>query len=181
MSVAAYKLAWSIDTCPSARLVLLCLADHANDNGLCWPLLRRIQQATCLGYTTVTRYLKALEANGIIRRKRSEGGLGRSTQYQFVVVDSGKQSQNKPVKQSHSETVSQRNCSTVIGKQSHSERETVPQWDTNRKEPSVTINKHLRKDAHPLFERWYTGYPLKKDRGKAVKEFSKLDPDESPV
>lgn len=51
---------------------------------------------------------------------------------------------------------------------------------TNRPR-SPPANSSAKKDPHPLFERWYEAYPVKKSRQKAVEAFNKIDPDEELV
>ncbi|MCB0066021.1 MAG: helix-turn-helix domain-containing protein, partial [Caldilineaceae bacterium] len=109
MSVAARKWAWQVCAKPSAKLVLLCLAEHADDDGLCWPSLRRISELTRLSHATVTRCLACLEEDGHINRQRGKGGQGHSTKYQLAIGECQKRSHDDPVKQAQSETVAVRN------------------------------------------------------------------------
>lgn len=46
MSIAIMSAVWNTyDGTPARKLVLLALADHANDEGVCWPSLGRIAVA----------------------------------------------------------------------------------------------------------------------------------------
>jgi DNA-binding transcriptional ArsR family regulator len=57
-----------------SRLVLmLCLADHANDNGECFPSITRLAERSRLHRQNVMVHLKELEALGYITVKRVEG------------------------------------------------------------------------------------------------------------
>jgi DNA-binding transcriptional regulator YhcF (GntR family) len=143
MSIAVCKWAWKVCTYPSAKLVLLCLAEHSDNHGNCWPSLHRIKSMTGLGYTTVNRCLSHLEDNGLVDRKRGKGGKGHSTHYRLAVGNGAKQLRDEIVQQSQEETVSERNSPAVSVKQSHSEQQTVPLRDTNHKEPPLT-KKGLR-------------------------------------
>lgn len=72
--------AWSQDTKSSGeRLVLLALADHAGEDGECWPQTGRLGEKCALDRKTVQRHLTALDERGIIekvsRRKRPNGTL----------------------------------------------------------------------------------------------------------
>ena len=69
MSVEASKWAWEQAGLSAAeKLVLLCLADHADENGEnCFPSQRRIAQKTDLRKETVTRAVRALRDRGLIR------------------------------------------------------------------------------------------------------------------
>lgn len=70
-----------------AKVVMLKLADNANDEGVCWPSLQRIAGEGCLSRSTVCDRLSWLEAQGIISRQ--PGGArpgergGKTTTYQI--------------------------------------------------------------------------------------------------
>lgn len=59
---------------PSRKLVLMKLADNANDDGVCWPKVEYIADHCEMSERTVQRHLRDLEKQGLIRiteRKRS--------------------------------------------------------------------------------------------------------------
>lgn len=60
---------------PGRKLVLLKLADNANDEGICWPSIARIAHETELSRDSVKRHIAALEADGFVavRRRRKDG------------------------------------------------------------------------------------------------------------
>ncbi|GIV82718.1 MAG: hypothetical protein KatS3mg051_2072 [Anaerolineae bacterium] len=64
-------------------LVLLSLADHANDDGYCWPSIRRIAERSRMSERQVYRVLSALEDRGIISR---DSRTGTSTRYHIHVA-----------------------------------------------------------------------------------------------
>lgn len=71
MAIAA--VAWAFEqrlANPSAKLVLLALADHADGNGMCWPSLARLEQRTSLSRSSVIRALADLESRRLIVRTR---------------------------------------------------------------------------------------------------------------
>lgn len=62
-------------TDPLERLVLLALADNANDEGHCWPTLPTIVAKTAASRATVVRKISALEADGWLSKvKRKKSG-----------------------------------------------------------------------------------------------------------
>lgn len=72
MSRAARDWAWDCrGLTPAQRLVLLALAEHADEAGGCWPSLSRLAARAEVDRRTVTRCLAALEARGLIHRARS--------------------------------------------------------------------------------------------------------------
>lgn len=81
MSVRAMSWAWSTPTdTPSERLVLLALADHAGEDGECWPGSASLAAKTGLSEGSVRRYITRLDERGILekveRRRRKDGTLG---------------------------------------------------------------------------------------------------------
>ena len=69
----------------SELLVLLALADWANDDGYCWPTVSALAAKARLSERAVQQILGRLTATGRIRRL-SGGGRGRGNQYQVVSV-----------------------------------------------------------------------------------------------
>lgn len=87
MSVYALSWAWSQSVGDSsAKLVLLSLADHANDSGICWPGLARIAEKSELSRATVKRALLKLETLELLdrdRRGRGADGVLLTTIYRL--------------------------------------------------------------------------------------------------
>ncbi len=93
MSIRVMSYVWDIPEFKgSDKLVMLCLADHADDDGLCWPSIDTIARKSGVSPTTVKATLKKLEAGGwILKRnqfkKADSGRLVRSNnQYQLPVL-----------------------------------------------------------------------------------------------
>jgi hypothetical protein len=86
MSVKA--LTWAFDQPISAteKVVLLALADHANDRGECWPSVSLLMQRAYVGERTVQRSLQSLENSGFIVRERRqrENGSDTSNLYRLI-------------------------------------------------------------------------------------------------
>ncbi|EOY4338571.1 helix-turn-helix domain-containing protein [Cronobacter malonaticus] len=64
---------------PLRKLVLLKLADNANDQGECWPSYQHIADQCEIGRSTVKSHVRALEEMGMIRREfRRNGEINQS-------------------------------------------------------------------------------------------------------
>lgn len=84
MSLTATRWAWSVTgLAAGSKLVLLALADHADDDGRCWPAQDRLSEMTGLSRATVQRSLVALEELDLLTREPGSGR--RSTRYTLAV------------------------------------------------------------------------------------------------
>lgn len=73
MSVRVMSQVWELDLPAFEKLVLLALADCANDEGLAWPSIATLRRKTNAGERTVQRSLRSLEAAGLLRRDEVPG------------------------------------------------------------------------------------------------------------
>lgn len=90
MSLAATQRAWSTPGLTTAQLiVLLRLADRANDSGECWPSVRTLAADTRQSERTVRAALAELERMGHITRRRrvSQVGTDMTRLYKIESVD----------------------------------------------------------------------------------------------
>lgn len=81
-------IAWAMKArTPDAlsRWLLVILADHANEQGTCFPSQSTLATRTGMGRSTVNKKLLVLEEAGLIKRK--SGCEGRSTIYTLIVSD----------------------------------------------------------------------------------------------
>ena len=81
--MSVHAMAWAFDQpCPPiSRLVLLVLADHADETGRCYPSLTRIITRTGLSRDALCRAIADLTASGLIDRKRGHAEDRTSTVY----------------------------------------------------------------------------------------------------
>jgi len=90
LSIEAYKAAWAIksEINSGAFLVLLALADHANETGKCWPSIARIAAMTKLSNKQVKRHLQTLSEESIITTVAGDG-RGHTSVYTILGVIKG--------------------------------------------------------------------------------------------
>lgn len=87
MSIRLMTQVWDLDLPPGEKLVLLALADQANDEGRqCWPAVLTIAKKSGQGERTVRRALADLEAKGHLTRDHRDG---TSTQYHVHPCQNG--------------------------------------------------------------------------------------------
>lgn len=65
-------------------LVLLALADFANDQGISWPSLEGLAQKARCSVRNLHRILKRLELEGVLRVQRNGGGAPGSTNFYHI-------------------------------------------------------------------------------------------------
>jgi hypothetical protein len=68
--------AWGLALAPTSKLILMALADAADDEGLCWPGVRTLASKCCVSGRTVQRTIKTFITQGILiveERRRPEG------------------------------------------------------------------------------------------------------------
>lgn len=83
-----HHIAWAMKApTPDAlsRWLLVVLADHANEDGKCWPSQATLARRTGMGRSTVNRKLEMLEENQLIHR--ISGNSERSTMYHLLVPE----------------------------------------------------------------------------------------------
>lgn len=57
---------------PTAKAVLMAMADFADDQGHCWPSIAGLCEYTCFGKSAVIEAIKALEKIGVVIADRSD-------------------------------------------------------------------------------------------------------------
>jgi hypothetical protein len=194
---------WPLSMPPTAKSVLVSLADNANDHGHCWPSIDTICTRTCFGRDAVIDAISWLESAGAVKANRENGrkttymitpasfneGYSRPSRRTVARVRNGLATDqmqsgkptgraNPPVGQ-NLEPVGQND-----GHQSGKTIKPVGQNDTNRQEPSInrqrTINARASiedADLMQAFQAFYAAYPRKVARAAALKAWLKLKPD----
>lgn len=73
------------------KLVLIKLADNANDEGYCWPSYQYIADHCGMNRRTVIRYVKALEKKGVlsVERRRKDNESNHSNMFKLIQGSDG--------------------------------------------------------------------------------------------
>ena len=160
MSVRVSTWVWHETTAKgNDRLMLLALADNANDDGWCWPGVAQLVDKTMLGRSTVIRRLDVLEAAGLVERY-TRADAGRTTVYRVAVpwADAGswpaELGPHPGGSQFGTPGGSHRRDGGVpqAGRGGSHGRDTEP--SLNRHEPSAAGRPPRRKPERPLPEDW---------------------------
>lgn len=85
MTIRAMNWAWEVELPPALKLVLLKLADRANDDGECWPGQASVAKACGIGARTLVRHIAALEQMGLIKTEKRYGDDGKRETNMYVL------------------------------------------------------------------------------------------------
>ncbi len=104
MSMELMVRAMNLKVGNSARkLVLLKLADNANDKGECWPSHQHIADHTEMGRSTVKGHIKALEQAGfLVKEARNDG---RSSNKYILTLEQGNETPRQILTRSNADPV----------------------------------------------------------------------------
>lgn len=87
MSIKAMTWAWSLEELPlKESVVLLALADQANDEGLCWPSQETLAKKSRGSVRSVKRAIKFLRDAGLVETIIRATPAGRKSNYYRVMV-----------------------------------------------------------------------------------------------
>lgn len=90
MSLVAMGWAWEQEVSSGAKLVLLALADRANeDDGTCWPGLKTVARKVGLSERVVRKHVESLEGDGLLRREVRTRADGSQTSNLIVLSMTG--------------------------------------------------------------------------------------------
>ena len=144
---------------PLRKLVLIKLADNANDQGECWPSYQHIADQCEIDRSTVRRHIKALETQGLLRIENREGPKGNSSNlYHLRLGRVGLES-------------------TGVGPESTGGVGPESTRTSHSSEPVIEPKPLCTDGAQEGFDQFWGLYPKKKGRKDAVKAWGKLKPD----
>lgn len=147
MSTRVMALCWPMKLPPTAKSVLVSLADNANDAGECWPSIPTICDRTCYSRRAVIDAINWLESARLLSADRTNG---RHTRYTLTP-----ENYTQPVQQAHP-CISRTGASGAQTSAAAapdpciSRTGPVQQAHPNRKEPSRTIEATKRTRAGAL-------------------------------
>jgi hypothetical protein len=96
MSVRVMSAVWELNLPPSEKLVLLALADCANDEGVCWPSACTLARKSGQGERTVRRCVQSLISKGHLAQDLRSG---TSPVYRVNPCHSGTPAKSAPLPQ----------------------------------------------------------------------------------
>jgi predicted transcriptional regulator len=149
MSVKAMTWVWESDLSGNRKLVLLALADHANDEGQCWPGIMRIAKKCGLARSTVIEHIRVLAKAGIIEKehKCDANGYRRNNYYTLNLSLDPKNLSRKFLHRSESDQSPNDSPSNV---------QILDGNNINHQEPSIKPSRDIERDKQvsEIFEHW---------------------------
>lgn len=147
MSVDATRWAWQNGNNPRQKLVLLALADRANEAGICFPSTKRLEADTMMDRKTIFKVIKELEQHGLLTVERDQG---KGNIYRLIGVPHREDSHSSATTKtsakkgtSHKNGTSAKNGTTPVPK-------TVPdQYQKRDTEPKKNLKTNLTKEKIP--------------------------------
>lgn len=176
MSMLLMVKALEIETNNAARkLVLIKLADNANDSGVCWPSLSTIARVCSISRRSVINHINALEEAGLLKVTHRKGEKGNATNmYQLCLGGENSAPATNSEKPVHGANNSLGGETVALPPS-----ETVAPRTSQSSEPVIEPNKNTKAQMlESRFESFYSKYPIKKSKARALKVFTKLNPDD---
>jgi len=180
MSIQALSIALSVKgVSPTEKLLLLLLANYADEEMRCWPSHRRLADDGCLSRRTIVSTMQGLEARGLITRKervRPDGS--RATDIITLRVDAwggGANSAQGGVQILHRGGAAASHLTTFEPSSEPKKPPIAPQGARELFEGQ----SFLHVPAQPLpatnqdFERWWAAYPRKVGKEAAKRSWLK--------
>jgi AraC-like DNA-binding protein len=90
MSIRAMNWAWEQVLAPTPKLILMALADCANDFDECWPSIRLIAKKCCVSERTVQRILQKFTQDNLIIVSSRHTHSGRQSSNEYRLLLNGK-------------------------------------------------------------------------------------------
>jgi hypothetical protein len=165
-------------------LVMLALADFANDGGECWPSIPVLAQKARLTERQTRRVLRTLEEVGEIRTSHSRGGRNRRNRYLITVPENPDNITLKELQGKNNPVIGDTETLTPVSGALNRHRTVNKESDAKASVRSSPISKK-RKLTRPApdpaqleaFSKFYEVYPRHVARQAALNAWSELSPD----
>jgi DNA-binding MarR family transcriptional regulator len=181
VSVKASTWAWQMPLKGNEKLVLLALADHANDEGKCWPKVTSIAEKCGLDRTTVIAQLKKLHELNIFSKETVYDNLGRKrgNVYTLTINLSGESLRSELLrwKSLRSENYATKS-DLPLSLGGNFPPLIIESSLITINESSIKENKKEKKEIYNKsdFEKLWEAYPRKVSKEAARKVFEKINP-----
>jgi len=162
-------------------LVMLALADFANDAGESWPSIPILAQKARLTERQTRRVVTKLEAAGEIRRVKSNGGRNRRNHYFITVTENPDTITGKELQGKNNPDIGDTKTLTPMSPALNHHR-TINKSGEPKGSTSIPSHSKKRKLSPPdpvtlaAFKKFYAAYPRHVGEADALKAWIKLSP-----
>ena len=179
------------DIGPTERLVMITLANFADDKGECWPSISTMMKATGLSRNGLKKVLVRLENDGWLKKANRKKDTTRNLSNRYKI---NTKKVGHPVTQGVGHSVTDGGSLSDLGGGSPSDlgvghsvtgggslsgRNNIPYILNQSLNQSNRTNKpQINTFDETLFEKFWTAYPHKRDKKAAIKAWTKLSVDD---
>jgi hypothetical protein len=169
MSVKVMNWAWEQET-PNAtsKLVLIAIADHANDDGVCWPSMKSIAVKSGISTRQVSNHIGTLERLGYLTRIERRMHQGQYRGYTYQVNFQRKQASSgnveSPPAEAHFRSEPPENHQVPVGTTTESYAKRLAK-DIRDKGLVLNSGKNLHETFRNLLTTAYSCYPEEQHHG----------------
>lgn len=179
MSNRLLTLAWAVPLPAPTKLLLIALADRADDSGKSWPSREMLCQQTGLSPASVSQHVQALIGAGLLVQQRRRQRAAEYTLDERALIVAGQQQPVAVVSESEPEMYSSKTSTskTSTSYMSTSCNQDVQELDIPKENPHRTLNKRSSKRARTTgnedFDAFWAAYPRKVDKQDALRAYAK--------
>jgi len=173
---------------PTTKLVLLKLADNANDEGECWPSYSTIAKVCEIDRRTAVRHVQTLIDKGMVKREKQYTGKSKTNNRYKLTLEHQQPSDKTPPPLEAEDHYPSDHVTPGVGAEDHppSDRVTLgvgaqchPNLSlepTNEPVRLICANAHAQNahfDQQAGFDTFWTNYPKKVDKKRAEAAYHK--------
>lgn len=179
MSNRLLTLAWRVQLPAPTKLLLIALADRADDSGMSWPSREMLCEQTGLSPSSVSGHVQALISAGLLTQHRRRQRTAEYTLDERALILAGRHEPVAAVADPEPEMSSSEisTSETSTNKMSTSADQDVAELDIPKENPHRTLrrtsSKRKRATGNEDFDAFWAAYPRKVDKQDAVRAYAK--------
>lgn len=162
MSNRLLNLAWPVPLPSGAKLLLVALADRADDTGKSWPSRAMLVEQTGLSEVTLWRHLRDLVNAGLVTQQRRRQSSTVYTVHEAVLIVAAKRPEE--CKSLHPETVQNETLQNETVHSDDQNRSKLKVSKENPHEPPTSLSDTPTRTLPDRFAEFWSAYPKRGGR-----------------